>query len=141
MDLKRTLQSLACGKQKLLKKNPAGAEVNESDTFYFNDDFTNPRYQVRIDSIQAKETVRGIILCEGFLNESGWVLARGNQAYRSLDRSRPETGTRRCYRPDNEGEEEIDFRTDQDRGHRRREAAIRTGGQTYQTAGGLFGRE
>lgn len=58
-DLKRTLQSLACGKQKVLKKKPAGADVNESDIFYSNDDYTNPRYQVRIDSIQAKETVRG----------------------------------------------------------------------------------
>ena len=58
MDLKRTLQSLACGKQKVLKKKPVGADINESDVFYFNDDYTNPRYQVRIDSIQAKETVR-----------------------------------------------------------------------------------
>lgn len=60
VDLKRTLQSLACGKQKVLKKKPIGADVNESDVFYFNDDYTNPRFQVRIDSIQAKETVRGI---------------------------------------------------------------------------------
>ena len=65
-DLKRTLQSLACGKQKVLKKKPVGAEVNESDVFYFNDDYTNSRYQVRIDSIQAKETVRGIVLFEAF---------------------------------------------------------------------------
>ena len=66
MDLKRTLQSLACGKQKVLKKKPAGAEINESDTFYFNDGYTNPKYQVPIDSIQVKETVRGIVLFEGF---------------------------------------------------------------------------
>ena len=63
-DLKRTLQSLASGKQKLLKKKPTGADVTESDAFYFNDDYTNPRYQVRIDSIQAKETVRIIVLFE-----------------------------------------------------------------------------
>jgi cullin-4 len=61
VDLRRTLQSLACGKQKVLKKKPAGPDVNESDVFYFSDDYTNPRYQVRIDSIQAKETVRRII--------------------------------------------------------------------------------
>lgn len=61
MDLKRTLQSLACGKQKVLKKKPVGPDVNESDAFYFNDDYTNPRYQVRIDSIQVKETVSGTI--------------------------------------------------------------------------------
>ena len=59
VDLKRTLQSLACGKQKVLKKKPVGADINESDTFYFNGDYTNPRFQVRIDSIQVKETVRG----------------------------------------------------------------------------------
>lgn len=57
VDLKRALQSLACGKQKVLKKKPAGPDVNESDTFYFNDDYTNPRHQVKIDSIQVKETV------------------------------------------------------------------------------------
>ena len=67
MDLKRTLQSLACGKQKVLRKKPGGADVNESDIFYFNDDYTNPRYQVRIDSIQVKETVRETILLVGFL--------------------------------------------------------------------------
>ena len=60
IDLKRTLQSLACGKQKVLKKKPVGADVSKSDIFYFNEDYTNPRYQVRIDSIQAKETVREI---------------------------------------------------------------------------------
>ena len=57
IDLRRTLQSLACGKQKVLKKKPVGPDVNDSDTFYFNDDYTNPRYQVKIDSIQVKETV------------------------------------------------------------------------------------
>ena len=66
LDLKRTLQSLACGKQKVLKKKPVGADVGESDVFYFNDDYTNPRYQVRIDSIQVKESVRGMILLVGF---------------------------------------------------------------------------
>lgn len=66
-DLKRTLQSLACGKQKVLKKKPVGPDINESDSFYFNDDYTNSRYQVRIDSIQAKETVRGIFRFESAL--------------------------------------------------------------------------
>lgn len=58
MDLKRALQSLACGKQKVLKKKPVGPDINETDTFYFNKDYTTPKYQVRIDSIQVKETVR-----------------------------------------------------------------------------------
>lgn len=70
MDLKRTLQSLACGKQKVLKKKPVGADVNESDVFHFNDDYTNQRYQVRIDSIQAKETVRRIVPFETSLQRT-----------------------------------------------------------------------
>ena len=61
IDLKRTLQSLACGKQKVLKKKPTGPDVNETDAFCFNDDYKNQRYQVRIDSIQVKETVRGTV--------------------------------------------------------------------------------
>jgi len=67
MDLKRTLQSLACGKQKVLKKKPVGADVNESDIFYFNDGYTNLRYQVQIDSIQVKDTVRRVALSGGTL--------------------------------------------------------------------------
>jgi len=55
-DLRRTLQSLACGKKRVLEKRPAGRDVNDDDKFLYNPDFTYPRYQVRIDSIQAKET-------------------------------------------------------------------------------------
>lgn len=88
VDLKRTLQSLACGKQKVLKKRPVGAEVDESDAFYFNDDYTNPRHQIRIDSIQAKETVSGIVLSVDLPIDhlSGGPPAGGKQTYRGLDR-------------------------------------------------------
>ncbi|KAI0719069.1 Cullin-4B [Cerioporus squamosus] len=55
-ELQRTLQSLACGKKRVLRKNPLGKDVHKTDTFYFNADFTDPRYQVHINSIQAKET-------------------------------------------------------------------------------------
>ncbi|KAF8968105.1 Cullin-domain-containing protein [Flammula alnicola] len=40
VELKRQLQSLACAKFKVLKKHPAGRDVNEDDTFSFNSDFT-----------------------------------------------------------------------------------------------------
>jgi cullin-4 len=56
-ELKRTLQSLACGKKRVLKKHPAGRDVGTKDVFRFNAEFTDPRYQVHINSIQVKETV------------------------------------------------------------------------------------
>ncbi|THH15298.1 hypothetical protein EW146_g5163 [Bondarzewia mesenterica] len=55
-ELRRTLQSLACGKKKVLKKLPPGRDVDDQDVFEFNDTFTDPRPKVHINSIQAKET-------------------------------------------------------------------------------------
>ncbi|KAL4069083.1 Cullin family-domain-containing protein [Scleroderma citrinum] len=55
-ELKRTLQSLACGQKRVLRKHPVGKDIDEADTFYFNTDFTDPRTKVHINSIQAKET-------------------------------------------------------------------------------------
>lgn len=57
-ELRRTLQSLACGNKKVLKKRPVGKDVGDEDVFYFNGDFTDVRAKVHINSIQAKETVR-----------------------------------------------------------------------------------
>ncbi|KAI0651243.1 Cullin-4B [Trametes meyenii] len=50
------LGALACGKKRVLKKEPAGKEVNATDVFRFNADFMDARFQVHINSIQAKET-------------------------------------------------------------------------------------
>ncbi|KAI0059900.1 Cullin-4B [Artomyces pyxidatus] len=55
-ELRRTLQSLACGKKKVLKKRPVGKDVDDGDIFEFNDDFSDPRARVHINSIQVKET-------------------------------------------------------------------------------------
>lgn len=55
-EIKRTLQSLACGRYKVLHKTPRGREVGETDTFSFNDKFTDPRFRVKINQIQLKET-------------------------------------------------------------------------------------
>ncbi|KAI0638919.1 Cullin-domain-containing protein [Trametes polyzona] len=55
-ELQRTLQSLACGKKRVLRKQPVGKDVNPTDVFHFNADFTDPRYVVHINSIQVKET-------------------------------------------------------------------------------------
>ncbi|RDB27309.1 Cullin-4 [Hypsizygus marmoreus] len=56
-ELKRTLQSLACGKKKVLKKVPPGRDVDETDVFKFNADFDDPRPKVHVSSIQAKVTL------------------------------------------------------------------------------------
>ncbi|EIM91856.1 Cullin-domain-containing protein [Stereum hirsutum FP-91666 SS1] len=55
-ELRRTLQSLACGKKKVLTKRPAGKDVNDGDVFVFNEKFTDPKPVVHINSIQSKET-------------------------------------------------------------------------------------
>lgn len=55
-EIKRTLQSLACAKYKVLTKTPKGREVNETDTFTYNEKFTDSRFRVKINQIQLKET-------------------------------------------------------------------------------------
>ncbi|KAL6553166.1 Cullin-4 [Orobanche gracilis] len=56
-ELKRTLQSLACGKFRVLQKIPKGRDVEDDDTFLFNDQFTAPLYRIKVNAIQMKETV------------------------------------------------------------------------------------
>ncbi|TKR80029.1 hypothetical protein L596_014165 [Steinernema carpocapsae] len=55
-ELKRTLQSLACGKSRVIQKLPRGKEVEETDKFVFNDDFTDPKYRIRISQVVMRET-------------------------------------------------------------------------------------
>ncbi|KAH7343073.1 Cullin family-domain-containing protein [Rhexocercosporidium sp. MPI-PUGE-AT-0058] len=55
-ELKRTLQSLACGKFRILTKHPKGREVNATDTFTVNTSFGDPKYRIKINQIQLKET-------------------------------------------------------------------------------------
>lgn len=55
-DLERTLQSLACGKARVLLKHPKGRDVKPTDTFSFNTAFSDPKYRVKINQIQLKET-------------------------------------------------------------------------------------
>ncbi|XP_059317802.1 cullin-4 [Lycium ferocissimum] len=56
-ELRRTLQSLACGKVRVLQKIPKGRDVEDDDTFVFNDQFTTPLYRIKVNAIQMKETV------------------------------------------------------------------------------------
>lgn len=56
IELKRTLQSLACAKYRVLTKTPKGRDVDNSDTFAVNTNFSDPKYRIKINQIQAKET-------------------------------------------------------------------------------------
>ncbi|KAI0024967.1 cullin-4A [Xylariomycetidae sp. FL0641] len=55
-DLVRTLQSLACSKTRVLTKHPKGKDVDPTDTFTVNKAFTDPKYRVKINQVQHKET-------------------------------------------------------------------------------------
>lgn len=52
----RTLQSLACAKLRPLTKHPKGREVVPTDTFTINTSFSHPKYRVKINQVQLKET-------------------------------------------------------------------------------------
>ncbi|KAL2830034.1 hypothetical protein BDW59DRAFT_170319 [Aspergillus cavernicola] len=55
-ELKRTLQSLACAKYRVLSKKPKGRDVNDTDEFAYNPTFTDPKMRIKINQIQLKET-------------------------------------------------------------------------------------
>lgn len=57
-ELKRTLQSLACGQipTRVLRKEPQGKEVGVDDVFSINEGIKNDRKRIRINMIQLNET-------------------------------------------------------------------------------------
>lgn len=55
-ELRRTLQSLACGKARVLAKKPKGRDVDDGDLFFFNSDFKHKLCRIKINQIQMKET-------------------------------------------------------------------------------------
>lgn len=55
-ELRRTLQSLACGKARVLAKQPKGKDICDGDRFLYNKDFTNALFKIKINQIQLKET-------------------------------------------------------------------------------------
>lgn len=67
-ELRRTLQSLACGKARVITKMPRGREVDDKDKFQFNNDFTNKLFRIKINQIQMKETV-SFQICSVFSHE------------------------------------------------------------------------
>ena len=56
VEVKRTLQSLACAKLRPLTKHPKGKDINDTDTFSINTSFEHPKYRVKINQVQLKET-------------------------------------------------------------------------------------
>ncbi|KAJ7544778.1 hypothetical protein O6H91_09G092800 [Diphasiastrum complanatum] len=56
-ELRRVLQSLACGKVRILHKQPKGREVEDGDSFIFNEEFVAPLFRIKVNAIQLKETV------------------------------------------------------------------------------------
>ncbi|KAJ4331677.1 hypothetical protein N0V87_008956 [Didymella glomerata] len=55
-ELNRTLQSLACAKLRPLTKHPKGREIAPTDTFTLNSSFNDPKYRIKINTVQLKET-------------------------------------------------------------------------------------
>ena len=55
-ELRRTLQSLACGKARVLLKSPKGKDINDGDKFKVNLEFSHQLFHIKINQIQLKET-------------------------------------------------------------------------------------
>ncbi|KAG8811018.1 Cullin-3, partial [Serendipita sp. 399] len=53
-DLQRHLQSLACGKWKILKKHPESRDVSTGDSFSFNSGFTSPLQRIKISPAASR---------------------------------------------------------------------------------------
>jgi len=53
-ELKRALQSLACGKFRILTKEPKGRDVDETDTFHFNAEFTSKQLRFKVGTVSAQ---------------------------------------------------------------------------------------
>lgn len=88
-DAARTLQSLACGKVRVLQKIPKGKEVATTDQFVFNDGFRDDHVKIKINQIQQKETVRTISLFSCFLR--GGLLRFGCDRRRRTSRRATES--------------------------------------------------
>ena len=58
-ELRRTLQSLACGQigTRVLTKVPKGKDVADTDYFEFNQEFTTKLYRIKINTIQVSDLI------------------------------------------------------------------------------------
>lgn len=55
-ELRRTLQSLACGKARVINKLPKGKDVDSTDKFVYNSNFKDKLFRIKINQIQMRET-------------------------------------------------------------------------------------
>ncbi|KAF2774053.1 Cullin-domain-containing protein [Teratosphaeria nubilosa] len=55
-EVNRTLQSLACAKLRPLTKHPKSRDIAPTDSFTVNAAFDHPKYRVKINQVQLKET-------------------------------------------------------------------------------------
>lgn len=55
------MQSLACGKLRVLKKTPRGKDISVGDVFSFNPECNEKLYRIRISQVQMKETVSNLV--------------------------------------------------------------------------------
>jgi len=55
-ELKRSLQSLACAKVRILNKEPKSRDVNDDDVFQVNAALNERLFRIKVNSIQIKET-------------------------------------------------------------------------------------
>jgi cullin 4 len=55
-ELNRVLQSLACARLRPLTKHPKGRDISPTDKFSIHATFTDPKYRVKINTVQLKET-------------------------------------------------------------------------------------
>lgn len=100
-DLQRTLQSLACGKFRVLTKTPKGRDVNATDTFAFNDNFTCPLARIKIMQVASKvETPKEREETQGQVDEE-----RKHQVEVKVPASRLTSG---MYCPHHEGPQDDD---------------------------------
>ncbi|EJT98897.1 hypothetical protein DACRYDRAFT_56322 [Dacryopinax primogenitus] len=68
-ELRRTLQSLALGRKRVITKIPHGKEVEDTDVFEYNAKFTDKNRRLHINSIQQGETAEEAKQIEDHIEE------------------------------------------------------------------------
>lgn len=118
-ELRRTLQSLALAKKKVLRKRPVGKDVQDTDSFSFNADFWEDAYSIHINSIQVKETVRLDFHSFTYkLFTRGTPTARGIEKDSIIYRDRPQARFGRSTCSHYEGKEGVAYGTSENCHHR-----------------------